>query len=285
MFRPTANSLQVMNYENCEQLLNTPEVGCAGTIRHFSMMNYASRDKVKIMFDIISPEGSMQVLIATANLMKSPVAYQLEEVKKLKQETQKRELIVAMADLKLKSQSKEYIGLAIVAKIFANSISDEKTQIQPGIMIWNGRELQDVCLKLSTEKRKEFSFVLDHTTASLVQVGLGVQLEAFEVEETLPHSRDIRKRLLIVAMFISVESRLLLFKIPLNSNEQLMKEVNVSALVPDDVLVIEKVFGDSENSNPLSYRQREMLLTAEGLVFHDTSIGLVVKLKFNVIQN
>lgn len=286
MFRPSPVSLQVFDHGLQKQLLDKPELGSVRTVRHFSLARYTTGNTLGLLCEFVSDQEASCLAELTADLKNPKPAFVVKEIQKFARDKANREVVAAITSLELKNEEDKVHYLPVVGRICAVTLPSGGISVIPAVSIWDGQKLHDCCQTIDTQKKIENTFELNQNLNSLEELGLGVQMEVFLVDGNSWSKRSQytaqTKNLsfaIVAAMFISTESKVILFR--LESQGQQTKSLDVSKLQVKEMLTIDEAFGKSDTSDVNAYQDREMLQSADGLLFHNAKTGLLFELKFS----
>ena len=282
-FRPTPSSLQLYDFELDKVLLDIPELSCKGTVRHFALTYYETEKSATIMFDVVQENEVLSVYSGKVSLELKGSAtepkrqLELKPIQSYKQNPKSKELTVAMTSLRINMKPGKTSYLGIIARVLAeNADKGGGIKIYPTISFWDGQHHYETLATSSAGSREDISFKLQQDLNSLEHLGLGVQVESFFIEPTAKNSSGSLE--FVVALFISVESKLIVFKYSLPDRQS---SLNVSkAALNHPPLVIKEVFGASYTSGIESCKYDTMQQTPEGLQFFSALKGKTVHMPF-----
>lgn len=282
-FRPTPGAVQLYDFDLNKPLLDIPELSCGGTIRHFALTYYETEKSATILCDAVQENGVLSIYCGKVGLEPKGASaepkrqFDLKLVNSYKQSARSRELTVAMTSLGINMKPGKCSYLGIIARVLAeNADKGGGIKLFPTISFWDGQNHYETLATSTAGSRDDISFKLQQDLNSLEHLGLGVQLESFFIEPTGKNSSGSLE--FVVALFISVESKLIVFKYSLPDRQSSL-DVSKAAL-NHPPLVIKEVFGASYTSGIESCKHDTMQQTPEGLQFFSALTGKTVHMPF-----
>lgn len=264
--------------------MENSELSCGGSVRHFTLTKYIPGDIATILFDAVQENGAITINSAEVNLKskdsgidpgktadKSKSSYETE-IKLLQtyqQDAKYKELIIGMTSLPISVKHDKSSFLGIFSRVLAE-ISEKGTGIKvtPTISFWDTKDISNTLATSSAGQGDEISFYLPQDLNSLEHLGLGVQLEAFFIEPSIAGSQEPE---FVVALFVSVESKLILFKYSLRQEGSKVSASKI--LLKEKPLVINEVFGPRSTSDSDICKHDIMQQSPEGLYFFSPATG------------
>ena len=283
VFRPTPGAVQLYDFELNKPLLDIPELSWGGTVRHFTLTYYESGKFATILCDTMQENGVISVYSGKVSLEQKGTSavqkrqFDIKLVNSYKQAAKSKELIVAMTSLCINKKPGKTSYLGIIARVLAeNADKGGGIKILPTISFWDGQNHYETLATSTAGSLDDISFKLQQDLNSLEHLGLGVQVESFFIEPTGKNSSGSLD--FVVALFISVESKLIVFKYSLPDRQS---SVDVSkAALSHPPLVVKEVFGASYTSGLESCKYDTMQQTPEGLQFFSAVTGKIVQMPF-----